>query len=338
MVGKLHNDLIELFNNSGKEFLGEMTELLKSQFSNKEHTILVRGESGDWKIGSSTLIDEDEIKFLLKIAETEFLDKREKWTQFSKNREGINHHIVIPLVVRNRKTAGIWIIETKKKERLLINDEVIKAANLVGVLIQSLHDERLCIYNKYLDAETSFLGRQYFQRMVERLKDRKHNVLVSVFRREDYREDICLCGYQKVSGEMAELADMVEELNLGNVFTLAEDTFAVITVEEQPEVYARMEHLIKEAKLSRSIKGVILSSIGISDILKEIEKQISLCESGRIFIPDRKKKNSLTQIFEETEKKELSDQNIEISIGKKFREKKSEDEELFSLLEREGLL
>lgn len=57
---------------------------------------------------------------------------------------------------------------------------------------------------------------------------------------------MCSHGSMEILNEMNELADIVSEMNLGNVFTIAEDTFAVISVEAQAELFAHLEQLIYE--------------------------------------------------------------------------------------------
>ena len=54
---KIYDDLIELYHNSGKEFFQEMVALLKHRFPLREHTVLIRGETGEWKLGASSLAD-----------------------------------------------------------------------------------------------------------------------------------------------------------------------------------------------------------------------------------------------------------------------------------------
>lgn len=82
--------------------------------------------------------------------------------------------------------------------------------------------------------------------MLERLKKKQHKVLVAAIREKDYRKKMCSHGSLEILNETNELADIVSEMNLGNVFTIAEDTFAVISVEAQAELFAQLEQLIYE--------------------------------------------------------------------------------------------
>lgn len=334
MIERLYDELMELYSNSGKEFLQEMTALLKARFPEQEHTILIRGEAGEWKIAASTLSDADETGFLQRIAETEFLDKGEEWVRFSENRHGVSNHAAIPLFIRNKPATGLWIVENVRKERMPVDNRILKIAQMMAVLVQTVHDEKLCIYNRYLDAETDFPGRLYFRQMVERLQDKGHKVLVCVLRRKDYREELRLYGSRKSIEEMKKIADMVEELNFGTVFTISEDTFAVITVERQSEVYAGMEGLMEDHKMGSVLQGLILSPKTGDDVLMEIENRFCMCGAGRILLPEPIRNNPLTRLFGESEG-ESSDQQgkAENSSEKAVA---MEEEDFMALLERSG--
>lgn len=334
MIEKLYDDLMELYNNSGKEFFQEMTALLKGRFPDREHTVLIRGEAGDWRVASSTLFDEDETEFLQRIAETEFLDKGEQWVRFSENRKGVLSHAAIPLSVRKKPATGLWIMENVKKERLLVDSNVLKTAQMIAVLVQTVHDEKLCIYNRYLDAETDFPGRLYFRQMMDRLQEKGHKVLVCALRRKDYREELRLNGSLKMIAEMKILADMVEELNFGTVFTVSEDTFAVITVERQTEVYAGLEKLMEEKGMGKILQGLILCPGPDDDVLEEMENRFCMCGVGRIGIPEPARNNPLMRLFGESEKHSTK----KPEVPNTSRASNAEEEDFLALLERSGNL
>lgn len=339
MIEKLYDDLMELYSNSGKEFLEEMAALLKARFPEQEHTIFVRGEAGDWKIAASTLSDDDEAEFLQKMVETEFLDKGEKWLRFSQNRHGVLNHAVLPLSVRNKPAAGVWILESLRKEKGFAENKILKTAQMMALLVQTVHDEKLCIYNRYLDAETDFPGRLYFRQMLERLKEKGYRVLVCVLRRIDYREEVRLYGSQKAIEEIKKLADMVEELNFGTVFTIAEDTFAVLTVERQAEAYAGMIELMEKHRMGSVLQGLILSPKTCDDILMEIENRFCMCSAGRVLLPEPVRSNPLSRIFGEPEgKPEKASAKHEPEELPAEAALPIEEEDFMELLERSGNL
>lgn len=339
MIEKLYDDLMELYSNSGKEFVQEMAALLKARFPEQEHTIIVRGEAGDWRIAASTLSDDDETEFLQKIVETEFLDRGEKWLRFSQNRHGVLNHAAIPLSVRNKPATGVWILENVRKEKALVENKILKIAQMMSVLVQTVHDEKLCIYNRYLDAETDFPGRLYFRQMLERLKEKGHKVLVCVLRRKDYREEVRLYGSKKAIEEIKKLADLVEELNFGTVFTIAEDTFAVITVERQSEVFAGLESLMENHRLGSVLQGMILSPKTCDDVLMEIENRFCMCGAGRILLPETIRNNPLTRIFGEAEgKEEEASDSHKLEVHPAEAVLQAEEEDFMQLLERSGKL
>lgn len=337
MMEKIYDDLIELYHNSGKEFFQEMVALLKHRFPLREHTVLIRGEAGEWKLGASSLAELDEAVFLLHIAETEFIEKEGNCVKFSKNRPGVLAHIAIPLFIKGKYIAGIWIMETTKKGGSLTDTAVVKTAAILAILIQSVQNEKICIYNRYLDADTNFPGRKYFCYMLERLKKKQHKVLVAAIREKDYREKMCSHGSMEILNETNELADIVSEMNLGNVFTIAEDTFAVISVEAQAELFAHLEQLIYERGYGKSLKGIILNPFGYEDVLKELEQRFSLCADGNILLPDMEKGNPMLRLFSE-EQKDIEPNSLQRT--KEQEEDSGGDEELefLSMLEQREYL
>ena len=104
---KIYTELAELYHNSGKEFFAEVTALLENYFPAMEHTILGQNEEGDWKLFSSTIRNPDETDFLKKMAGMECKEYRKESFCFTRARNGVKSHIVIPLTIRKRKTAGI---------------------------------------------------------------------------------------------------------------------------------------------------------------------------------------------------------------------------------------
>lgn len=337
MMEKIYDDLIELYHNSGKEFFQEMVALLKHRFPLREHTVLIRGETGEWKLGASSLAELDEAVFLLRIAETEFMEKEGNCVRFSRNRPGVLSHIAIPLFIKGKYIAGIWIMETIKKGGSLTDTAVVKTAAILAILIQSVQNEKICLYNRYLDADTNFPGRRYFCYMLERLKKKQHKVLIAAIREKDYRQKVCSQGSMEILNETNELADMFSEMNLGNVFTIAEDTFAVISVESQAELFAHIEQLIYERGYGKTLKGIILNPFGYEDILKELEQRFCLCADGNILLPDIERGNPMMRLFSEEQR--VPEQNSP-QIKREQEETSSGDEELdfLSMLEQREYL
>ena len=173
--------------------------------------------------------------------------------------------------------------------------------------------------------------------MLERLKKKQHKVLVAAIREKDYRKKMCSHGSMEILNETNELADIVSEMNLGNVFTIAEDTFAVISVEAQAELFAHLEQLIYERGYGKSLKGIILNPFGYEDVLKELEQRFSLCADGNILLPDMEKGNPMIRLFSEEQK------NIEPNSLQRTKEQEEDsggDEELefLSMLEQREYL
>ncbi len=301
---KIYTELAELYHNSGKEFFAEVTALLENYFPAMEHTILGQNEEGDWKLFSSTIRNPDETDFLKKMAGMECKEYRKESFCFTRARNGVKSHIVIPLTIRKRKTAGIWIIESLSREHFSLDREMVRLGKFLALFLQLSVDERLCVFNRYLDAGMNLPGRVYFQQVAERILKHGHPVLFCCFRLDKYREGIRMRGAQTMESEMQKLKKRVTGLELGNVYSLSEDTLAVITPESRQEAYARMEEILEEAQMAKQVKAAMLVLADKKDILTEMEEVFSECNTGITWVEMQKKEGPLAVLFGEEQEQE----------------------------------
>jgi len=300
----IYTELTELYHSSGKEFFAEVTALLENYFPAMEHTILGQNEEGDWKLFSSTIRNPDETDFLKKMAGMECKEYRKESFCFAKVRNGVKSHIVIPLTIRKRKTAGIWIIESLSREHLSLDREMVRLGKFLALFLQLSVDERLCVFNRYLDAGMNLPGRVYFQQVTERILKHGHPVLLCCFRLDKYREGIRMRGVQTMESEMQKLKKRVTGLELGNVYSLSEDTLAVITPESRQEAYARLEEVLEEAQMAKQVKAAMLVLEDKKDILTEMEEVFSECNTGITWVEMQKKEGPLAVLFGEGQEPE----------------------------------
>lgn len=296
---KIYIELMELYNSSGKEFFSEVTALLENYFPAMEHTILGRNEEGDWRLCSSTIRNSDETDFLKKVAEMECKECGKENFCFSKVRNGVKSHIVIPLTIRKRKTVGVWILESLSRERLNLEREIVRIGKFLALFLQMSVDERLCVVNRYLDAGTNLPGRLYFMQVAARISKHGRPVLLCCFRLDKYREGIRMRGAEMMESEMQKLTKKIIGLELGNVYSISEDTLVVITPESRQEVYARLEEVLEEAQTAKQVKTAMFALEAEKDILTEIEEIFSECTTGITWVEMQKKEGPLGALFGE---------------------------------------
>lgn len=306
---KLCIELTELYHSSGKEFFSEVTALLENYFPAMEHTILGQNEEKDWKLFSSTIRNPDETDFLKRIAGGECKEYRKESFCFTKVRSGVKSHIVIPLTIRKRRTVGLWIIESRSREHLSPDREVVRLGKFLALFLQLSVDERLCVFNRYLDAGMNLPGRVYFLQVAEKILKHGHPVFVCCFRLDKYREGIRMRGARMMESEMQKLKKRVTGLELGNVYSLSEDTLAVITPESRQEAYARMEEVLEEAQMAKQVKAAMLVLEAEKDVLTEMEEVFSECNTGITWVEMQKEEGPLAVLFGEEQKpeKEMDD-------------------------------
>ena len=301
---KIYREMTELYHSSGKEFFAEVTALLENYFPSMEHTILGQNEEGDWKLLSSTIRNSDETDFLKKMAGMECKECRKETFCFTTVRSGVKGHMVIPLIIRKRRMTGLWIIESLCREHLNPGREIVMLGKFLALFLQLSVDERLCVFNRYLDAEMNLPGRVYFLQVAERILKHGHPVLLCCFRLDKYREGIRMHGAKMMESKMQKLKKKVTGLELGNVYSLSEDTLAVITPESRQEAYARLEEVLDEAKMAKQVKAAMLILEEKKDILTEMEEAFSECNTGITWVEMQKKEGPLAVLFGEEQKQE----------------------------------
>lgn len=280
---KIYSELMDLYNTSGKEFFIEVSAFLADCLPGKEHTILGRSEEDGWKLVSSTILDADETEFLRRSAGKEYKNNGKEFFCFTSQRQGISSHMAVPLSIRRRGTAGLWIIESRAGEKLNPDKSIWRIGQMMAFFLQVSQDERMRIFNRYLDAGTGLPGRMYFRQVVGRIQEQGYQVILCGFRWDKYREGVRLKGSEEMEERVRQLVSRVASLELGNMYALSEDTIAVISIAERQEVYARMESILEEEGMGSVIKAVMMRLEQKQEILTEMEELFSMCSPGIIW-------------------------------------------------------
>lgn len=266
---KIYAELLELYHNSGREFYAEMAALLGQQTDGMEHSFLTR-EDERWKIIASTVKNRDEREFLRRQADTlEDVTSRDFFS-FPQQRAVVRTHLVIPLRVRKRFIRTIWIVESRIRERIP-EREIIRIARLIALFFQLSKTER----NWYMDPGTGLPGRTYFTQILAKLLDGGHKISVCVFRIDRYRERVQENGSLEMEREYRKMIEQIKQLQLGNLYAVADDTAAVISLIEEKEAYARTESILDRS--DRRILAAIIHPTKDEDIFAVMENRLSVC-------------------------------------------------------------
>lgn len=287
-------ELVELYDNSGKEFYQELAALLANIYPDAEHTILECSKEKVWKVAATTLQDPDEIRFLVIMAKQEAVNTKRNSFQFSSARENVRGHLVIPLSIRNREMTGIWIMENRWNEKISADKEVLRFGKLLALFLQASSDEKSSMFNRYIDAETGLLGKRYFSWMAERILLKTHKVTLCCIRWNEYREMVRIKGSAEAEARILKLIRDVKHLELGNCYMLAEDTLVIISVEPKQEIYARLERLAEEPLLGPNLKIAMIDLVRQTDLLAYIEELFCMCNPGIIWLRDQ---NPVADLF-----------------------------------------
>ena len=261
---KIYAELLELYHNSGREFYAEMAALLGQQTDGMEHSFLTREDEG-WKIIASTVKNRDEREFLRRQADTlEDVTSRDFFS-FPQQRAAVRTHLVIPLRVRKRFIRTIWIVESRIRERIP-EREIIRIARLIALFFQLSKTER----NWYMDPGTGLPGRTYFTQILAKIS-------VCVFRIDRYRERVQENGSLEMEREYRKMIEQIKQLQLGNLYAVANDTAAVISLIEEKEAYARTESILDRS--DRRILAAIIHPMKDEDIFAVMENRLSVCNT-----------------------------------------------------------
>ena len=285
--------MIDLYHNSGKEFFAEVVALLVRHYPQKEHTLCYKDMSNAWKVLASTLQNQDERHFLRNIVKKECNDFVRGIFLFTEMRKGIYEHIAIPLVAKTKGVIGIWIIEKTTKGKNGSQQELIELANFMVILLELFLHERLCRYNKYMDVETGLQGKTYFEQMVIKLLESQYDIKYCLLRMHGYREYVCKKGGDRTKNEMSQLIDTIKDENMGNIYSISEDTVAIVSLESTQEICAGAEYMMQKLGIrGGKLKIIVIHSECLKlskDIFAEIEIAFSKCEIGSIWTQRPKK-------------------------------------------------
>lgn len=271
---KIYTELLNLYYNSGREFYAEMAAMLGQQTEGMEHTFLT-SEEGKWKLVTSTIQNRDEREFLRNQADEWEKPFPENSFRFAQQRSRIRNHLVMPLTVKKRTIVALWVIECRGKERLP-ERELTRVSLLLALFFQLSKEEK----NWYLDSETGLPGRGYFRQVLKRLEKGGHSTIICVFRFPDYRESVRRNGFVETSKKFQEMVRLIKQLQLGNLYTLSDDTTAVISLVKETEAYAKIENMLDMTGIK--VLTAIIHPGKEDDIFAVVENKISPCNQIKV--------------------------------------------------------
>lgn len=303
MIEKICAELVELYQNSESEFFDEALALIKAYMPQLYHSIFLFDKEGAYRTITSDITDEDEILFWERALRKEPNASMKTCFCCPVGRVGIRTHIVIPLFVKE-DVCGAWVLESKTQEEIRVEAPQLRVANLLALFVRNEILEKQCIQNLYLDAQTELPGKNYFLRIVNRLRMQKYKVLLGVFRIVNYREGIRLHGNKYMEDVFLNLLVEIKGLGIGNVYVLSEDSVALLINESEQEGFAGIKQVMNHREQGIDLVGAFLSLDKEEDIMTLLEEVFSVTPPGNIW---RREQNPIASLFlsaETTEKEE----------------------------------
>lgn len=307
MIEKIRTELVELYQNSGSEFLDEALALIKAYMPHLCHSFCQIDAKGMCRVLATDITDDTEIMFWERALRKEPITNMKTCFCISSRRVGMRGHIVIPLLVKE-EVCGAWIIESKTQDEIQVEMSHLKLASLLALFIRSEMLEKKCIQNLYLDAKTELPRKSYFLKITNRLQEQHHSVFLSVFRIVNYREGIRLYGSGYMEDVFMGLLTEIENLEVGNLYILAEDTVALLLNESEQESFAATKKAMNYRNKNISVVGAFLNLSKEENIMALLEEVFAVTPAGSIW---RRELNPIASLFLSLEKMESKEEPAE---------------------------
>lgn len=293
MFEKISAELVELYQNSGSEFMEEMLALIHAYMPHLYHSFFQIESNGMCRVLASNITDDIEIVFWERALSKEPTNSMRTCFCVSDRRVGIKGHIVIPLFVKE-EVCGVWVLESKEQDEIQVESSHLKVANLLALFIRSELLEKKCVQNLYLDAQTELPRKTYFLKIINRLRSQKHSVFLSVFRIVDYREGIRLYGSSYMEDAFIGLLTKLKELEVGNLYILAEDTVAILMNESEQESYAATKQAMNFRNKKVTLVSAFINLNKEENVFVLLEEVFTVTPAGNIW---RRESNPLASLF-----------------------------------------
>lgn len=294
MIEMISSELLGLYQNSGSEFFEEALAVIKSYMPDLSHSFFGIGKRGTYEVLVSDIKDVDEIRFLEKAIFKELPSEDLKGCyQLSLKRRSVMGHVVIPLLVK-KVICGVWVLESVTTPEISMREVYYKIANLMALFIQNGRLEKASVQNFYLEAKTQLPGKEYFLKVISELKRKKHNLYLGVFRMMSYREDIRMYGSSYMEKTFLNLLHTMQELKIGKLYVLSEDTVALLMNESEQESFAGVKEVMNCVKGKASVAVAFLQLEREENLLTLLEEIFSVTPSGTVW---RREVNPIASLF-----------------------------------------
>lgn len=307
MIDKISAELVELYQNSGSEFLDEALALIKAYMPHLYHSFFQIDTKGVCRVLATDISDDVEIMFWERALRKEPISDMKTCFCIPVRRVGIRGHIVIPLLVKE-EVCGAWVIESKTQDEIQVEMSHLKVARLLAMFIRIEILEKKCIQNLYLDAKTELPRKSYFLKIINRLQEQNHNIFLSVFRIVDYREGIRLHGSSYMGDVFTGLLAEIKKLEVGNLYILAEDTVALLLNESEQESFAATKQAMNYRSKNVSLVGAFLNLNREENVMALLEEVFAVTPAGNIW---RRETNPIASLFLSVEKEENKEEPTE---------------------------
>lgn len=307
MFEKISAELVELYQNSGSEFMEEALALIHAFMPHLYHSFFEVEKNGMCRVLASDITDDIEIVFWERALSKEPIHSMRACFCISDGRVGIKGHIVIPLFVKE-EVCGVWVLESKEQEEIQLESSHLKVSSLLALFIRSEVLEKKCVQNLFLDAKTELPRKTYFLKIINRLRGQKHNVFLSAFRVVAYREGIRLYGSSYMEDIFIGLLSRLKGLGVGNLYILAEDTVAMLMNESEQESFAATKQAMNYKGKHVTVVGAFLNLNKEENVLTLLEEVFAVTPAGNIW---RRESNPVASLFLSVEKPNSEEEKTE---------------------------
>lgn len=281
---RVPHEMIRLYSLYERKYFRELADYVKRRFPVFIHTI-VECSGGTLRVLSSNIADKDEIQFLIKSLNRDTEVNTNRWFQLSEMRTGIEKILIFSLEFAENQKLGYWIVESQYTKHIFGRRKMQLYARVISLLLYAQKNKEIMQHNLEIDEQSGLPCNLAFVRLIQLLQKQEVVYTICVFRVDDYRANLLREGVTHMQNQMSNLIKKLEAANIGKNFYLSEDTLAVLSWQNEKEVYAILTAFADENELWQTVRIVMIPSLKISsdDVIGIVETSMSFCKTGMIW-------------------------------------------------------
>lgn len=308
MIMQTISNIIEVFTEapySHQSFV-EALEIIKNYIQEGDITIYGR-ENGIVSRIATTLIDMDELRCLDRIILS--ASPSADIIHLEEQREGVTDMLYVPL--NYGKSAGIMVYEKYGGQIDMVTKEENLLFHVLSVCLAIYIQYREIRRNFYMDSLTGLPDQNYFLLCMDKIKKDSLSQWILVTRIVDYNSQIQIIGSKNWNSVVTEVAELLRHNN--KTYRIGNDTFATIISGTKSEAYESVISLKEKLYSKYDFKMLLLDILLYDDLLAVIEREITKCRQGTVFIPNQED-SSIMDIFKAKSKKKYQKSSMALKI------------------------